>query len=396
MQGLRAFHPSIRYGNKDPDPSDLSSAPRCYTMPISETDKDRIISVWLGLHNYSKAAELLGMDRKTVRRWVMRWVEGESMRRRHGGGRKPLLSHEAREMAVELLHSKMCGTTKEAAAQLHAQGLTEHVVSVPTITRGIRKHGQEGGKSLHAARGQPRKRLSLATQRKRLACALSNRSRDWGKVLFTDRKRFPFRYPGVAVRRCEWLEKREERSASAFNHPQSLNLYAGMSMHGITEPHLVEGTSRHGPSKYLNQQGQPARNITTSEYADVLNSTLLPGGERMFTAHGVRHWVLQQDNDPSHSKAVGVVEQYNARCSARASVLPAWPPNSPDLNPIENLWGWVDAEVDALGCKSFDAYSAAVLHQLATVPRTLLRSLVDSMPRRIAEVIRLEGGKTKY
>ena len=76
--------------------------------------------------------------------------------------------------------------------------------------------------------------------------------------------------------------------------------------------------------------------------------------------------------------------------------MPAWPPNSPDLNPIENLWGWMEAEVDSLGCKSFNAYSEAVLRQLATAPRTLLRSLVNSMPRRMAEVIRLKGGKTKY
>ena len=395
MLGLGAFHTQHQVWKQGARP--LQS--QVYTMPLSENDKDRIISEWLALHNYTQVAVGLNMDRKTVRRWVMRWKEGESMRHRHGGGRKPLLSHEAREMAVELLHSKKCGTTKEAAAQLHAQGLTGHVVSSPTITRGIRKHGQEGGKRLHAVRGRPRKRLSMDTRRKRLAFAIDNRSRDWSKVLFTDRKRFLFRYPCATVRRCEWLEEGEERSASAVNHPQSLNLYAGMSLHGTTQPHLVEGTSKRGPSRYLNQQGQPARNITASEYADVLNSTLLPEGERLFSDprnHHVRPWVLQQDNDPSHSKAVEVVGKYNARCSTQASVLLAWPPNSPDLNPIENLWGWLDEKVDSLGCKSFDAYSKAVRQQLAMVPSTLLGSLVDSLPRRMAEVIRLEGGKIKY
>ncbi len=85
----------------------------------------------------------------------------------------------------------------------------------------------------------------------------------------------------------------EDRAALTFNHSQGLNLYAGMSSHGIIEPHLVTGTSKRGPSNYLNQHGEPAKNITAAEYADVLDCTLLPGGEDMSREHGVRHWVLQ-------------------------------------------------------------------------------------------------------
>jgi hypothetical protein len=52
--------------------------------------------------------------------------------------------------------------------------------------------------------------------------------------------------------------------------------------------------------------------------------------------------------------------------------------------------------VDSPGGKSFDAYSAAVLKRLTMLPRILLRSLVDSVPRGMAEGLRLGGGKIKY
>jgi hypothetical protein len=92
-------------------------------------------------------------------------------------------------------------------------------------------------------------------------------SQDWSKVLFTDRKRFPFQYLDVAVRRCEWLEKREGRLAPAFTYPQGLHPNAGMFVHGISQLHLVEDTAQArtstrkaglpGTSHLLNMQMSP-------------------------------------------------------------------------------------------------------------------------------------------
>ena len=54
------------------------------------------------------------------------------------------------------------------------------------------------------------------------------------------------------------------------------------------------------------------------------------------------------------------------RSGSRATVnlLPNWPPNSPDLNLIENVWAWVQARVDEKGCKNFAEFKAEVLQQL--------------------------------
>ena len=94
--------------------------------------------------------------------------------------------------------------------------------------------------------------------------------------------------------------------------------------------------------------------------------------------------------------ASDVVKAYMAKRHGTITVLPSWPPHSPDLNPIENLWSWVEAKVEAQGCKTFEEFKQAVLDQLEAVPKAMFTRLVDSMHKRMASVIKLGGDKTKY
>ena len=75
-----------------------------------------------------------------------------------------------------------------------------------------------------------------------------------------------------------------------------------------------------------------------------------------------------------------------------------WPPLSPDLSPIENMWGIVKRRV-----VEKQPQTAAELERVAkrewrraNADRHLLDSLFGSMENRLREVLRLGGGKTKY
>jgi hypothetical protein len=179
------------------------------------------------------------------------------------------------------------------------------------------------------------------------------------------------------------------------NHPQCVNVYMAITKYGVTDVHVVAGTSQHKTS-FTNKKGQAARNITGKEYQSVLEKTLLPGATKIFASQGISTWQLMQDNDPSHSCATGVVQRWNSVHGSSVSVLPDWPPHSPDLNPIENLWGWVQERVNRKGCTTFQQFKTALLSELRSVPRGYLVKLYDSMPRRMAAVIENNGGRSKW
>ena len=75
-----------------------------------------------------------------------------------------------------------------------------------------------------------------------------------------------------------------------------------------------------------------------------------------------------------------------------------WPSRSPDLNPIDKLWGYLVRKVYKDFRKYDDVESLTEAIGLAwdTIDTPYLKRLVLSMPRRCTEVIEKGGGRTHY
>lgn len=99
---------------------------------------------------------------------------------------------------------------------------------------------------------------------------------------------------------------------------------------------------------------------------------------------------FQHDNAPSYRARIT-----QDTLAAMGITLIRWPPNSPDLSPIENVWPWMKEWIEAHG--NIQDLNQAQLHckiQKAwdQVPSDFLLQLAHSMLRRLQMVIDSGGG----
>jgi transposase len=72
-------------------------------------------------------------------------------------------------------------------------------------------------------------------------------------------------------------------------------------------------------------------------------------------------------------------------------MLGPWPGNSPDLNPIENLWSILKRRVKKQNPTNSDQLQALIMQEWAAISQDMAQKLIDSMPGWIAEVLKKKG-----
>ncbi len=73
-----------------------------------------------------------------------------------------------------------------------------------------------------------------------------------------------------------------------------------------------------------------------------------------------------------------------------------WPSMSPDLNPIEHMWGILKRKVEKHHVSNIQQLRDVSMEEWKTMPATTCAALVNSMPRRIKAVLDNNGAPTKY
>ena len=131
-------------------------------------------------------------------------------------------------------------------------------------------------------------------------------------------------------------------------------------------------------------------NMDALFYKGILKERLLPDARRIF---GNRPWIFQQDGDPKHNS--GLVQGW-LRKHVRFIAKGDWPANSPDLNPMENLWAYLQQRVYAREPRTLAGLQRIIRQEWDAIPIEQLHRLANSMPRRLVAVQYRQGGSTSY
>ena len=73
-----------------------------------------------------------------------------------------------------------------------------------------------------------------------------------------------------------------------------------------------------------------------------------------------------------------------------------WPSNSPDLNPIENLWGIVKHRVEKHMPNNISELQQYMTEEWENIPDEFLTNLIGSMHNRCQLVIDSNGERINY
>ncbi len=316
---------------------------------LSEDLRIRIVALHKDGRGYKKISNNLKLSYNTVARVIQRFSKTGFTRNRPRKGRSKKLSpcavRQEQKLASKNRHMSAASIALEVA-EVEGQ-----LVSAQTIRHTLQQVG------LHGRRPRRKPLLKLAHQKacKQLAEDYLAKSMNyWNHVLWSDETQINL-FGSYGVQHVWWCpgeEYQENCALPTVKHGGgSIMVWGCMSAAGTGELRFIEG------------------NMDSNMYCDILKQKMMPSLQKLG-----RTAVFQHNNDPKHTAKM------TTALLLKVKVM-EWPSMSPDLNPIEHMWGILKQKVEKHHVSNIQQLRDVIMEEWKRMPATNCVALVNSMPK---------------
>jgi transposase len=305
-----------------------------------------------------------GVHKSTIYRFFVQYDMDGRIAAKVRSGRPPKIQvADLQKLALDIKRDRLI--TLQSLQQ--DNNLT--TVSKSTISRKIKSctfyKSKQSAKKPFVSKANMKKRVKWCKER------LTWSQDDWNHAVWSDESSFRIRN----LRKFRvWRRKGEtiaqKCTRATLKHDKKINVWGCFSAHSVGTFYRIEGI------------------MTREQYLQILQNVAEPSCMRLFPDED---YMFQQDNDPKHT-AKATTEWIRRNLNT----IEWWPPQSPDLNPIENLWSILDLRTKHRQCKNEDELFSVLQEEWNALPPSILTNLVNSMPKRLKQVIKNHGAAIGY
>jgi transposase len=302
----------------------------------------------------SNISRIVKCSRKSVRKWKNQNPDPSLCVKTENRGRKRKATDDELQRIEDLLTSEKYKGSRQLLPIVKEN--TKLNISDRTLRRYASALDLMWGKFKRVQKLTPEAKL------KRLKWCKKHLKTNWKKWIFSDEKIFRAGSAPLGVRYrkgCQPKYSVKPWSGQVF-------VWSAFTFNKMFEPQIIESR------------------LNGDTYIELLKKGFVSDYESQF--------VYQQDNARPHvAKKVKLWMEEN-----NINVCKDWPPYSPDINPIENLWGVIDYFVKQRRPKNEFQVKKFVLEEMRKIDTPILNKLINSMPSRISAVIKSKGGHSGY
>lgn len=316
-----------------------------------------------------------GWKKSTLNDFLRHFKETGAVERKHGIGRPRTIRTEENIAVVSELILSQEGKPKTHRSTRQISRRTG--ISCSSVFDII--HKDLGLKCFKRRRAQRLTEANCETRMIRAQDLLNFSASDVDFIFFTDEKVFTVEppknsqndrlYAPNGTKKRDIDSDRLLRTRSTFT--KSVMVSVAVSKLGFTDMFFVE----------------PGVKINGSYYRDVLLAQQMLPAMRYIAGD---FYVFQQDSAPAH-RARETVEYLRAETPLFISP-DLWPPNSPDLNPVDyKIWGFIQERVYRTAIQDTDDLKKRLVEVWSTMPQSVVDNAIDAWRDRLTACVQARG-----